>query len=113
MISFAKLLIGLMKKTTILFFFLIFCSNTILAQEKSIYDAIKKHQIADTSYTPDPSISDALNNALVIVTPIKKKSISELLLNKLSLGVSYGISEFKGDIKQDGFINSKNTNTLF
>jgi len=113
MISFAKLLIGLMKKTTILFFFLIFCSNTILAQEKSIYDAIKKHQITDTSYTPDPSISDALNNALVIVTPIKKKSISELLLNKLSLGVSYGISEFKGDIKQDGFINSKNTNTLY
>mgnify|MGYP001410168370 CR=1 FL=1 len=113
MISFAKLLIDLMKKTTILFFFLIFCSNTILGQENSIYDAIKKRQIIDTSYAPDLSTSDALNNTLVTFTPIKKKSISELFLNNLSLGVSYGISEFKGDIKQDGFINSTNTNTLY
>jgi len=31
----------------------------------------------------------------------------------LSLGISYGISEFKGDIKQDGFINSNNTNISY
>jgi len=104
---------NLMKTTISLFFLLISCSNTILGQENSIYDAIKEKQIIDTSSTLDISTSDALNNNLVTFTPIKKKSISELFLNNLSLGVSYGISEFKGDIKQDGFINSKNTNTLY
>lgn len=102
-----------MKKTTILFFFLISCSNTIFAQENAIYDAIKEKQIIDTSSTLDLSTSDALNNNLEIFTQIKKKSTSELLFNNLSLGVSYGISEFKGDIKEDGFINSNNTNSLY
>ena len=102
-----------MKKTTILFFFLISCSHTILGQENSIYDAIKEKQIIDTSSTLDLSISDALNNNLGIFTYIKKKSTAALFLNNLSLGVSYGISEFKGDIKDDGFINSNNTNHLY
>jgi len=112
MISFAKLLIDLMKKTTSLFFFLILCSNIIFGQEHSISDAIQKHQIIDTSYTPDLSISDALNNSLGLFSSIKKKSISlgiaESFFNNLSLGISYGISEFKGDIKEGG-----NTNKLY
>ena len=99
-----------MKKTTILFFFLIFCSNIILAQENSIHDTIKEKQIINTDHL---SISDALNNNLRIFTQIKKEFTSELLFNNLSLGVSYGISEFKGDIKEDGFINSNNTNSLY
>ena len=104
---------NLMKTKISLFLLLISCSNTILGQENSIYDAIKEKQIIDTSSTLDISTSDALNNNLVTFTPIKKKSISELFLNNLSLGVSYGISEFKGDIKQDGFSNPDNMNTAY
>ena len=104
---------NLMKTIISLFFLLISCSNTILGQENSIYDAIKEKQIIDTSSTLDISTSDALNNNLVTFTPIKKKSISKLFLNNLSLGVSYGISEFKGDIKQDGFSNPDNMNIAY
>ena len=104
---------NLMKTKISLFLLLISCSNTILGQENSIYDAIKEKQIIDTSSTLDISTSDALNNNLVTFTPIKKESISELFLNNLSLGVSYGISEFKGDIKQDGFSNPDNMNTAY
>ncbi len=104
---------NLMKTTISLFFLLIFCSNTIIGQENSIYDAIKEKQIIDTSSALDISTSEALNNNLVTFTHIKKKSISKFFLNNLSLGVSYGISEFKGDIKQDGFSNPDNMNIAY
>ena len=102
-----------MKTTISVFFFLIFCSNIIFGQENAIFNAMKEKQIIDTSSTLEISIADALNNNIVAFTPIKKKSSSELFLNNLSIGVSYGISEFRGDIKQDGFINTSNLNTAY
>jgi len=102
-----------MRPTISLFFFLIAYSNITFGQESAIFNAMKEKQIINISSVSDLSVSDALNHNLARAIYINQKDISELFLNNFSLGISYGISEFKGDIKQDGFINSNNTNISY
>ena len=100
-------------KRIIFFVFLPCFVSVSFSQENSISDAIKKNKITFPVTNSESSIDTILNNNLAKIESKDQKSISDLFLNDLSIGVSYGISEFRGDIKQDGFINSDNTANLY
>lgn len=47
------------------------------------------------------------------IISLDKESIVDFIKNDMSWRLSYGITEFQGDLKQEGFLNSNNTSTSY
>jgi len=103
----------MISKRIILFVLLSCFLSVSFSQENAISNAIKKNKITFSDTKSESAVADLLNNNLDTIESKNQKHILELFLNNLSIGVSYGISEFQGDIKEDGFINTNNTNNLY
>ena len=87
------------KKNILLVVVLVCCFGLLYAQDNAIKQ--DKLRINSNAVKVENSISDSLNNNLA------------MFFDNFSVGLNYGISEFNGDIKEKGFINTSNLNTVY
>ena len=96
-----------MKRFFLLFIVFFFFVFFLYSQENAISKAIKNQQTLDA--INENTVSENINANIALKLKksedaIQKKSI----LSNWSLGIGYGINEFRGDIKQEGFLNAVN-----
>lgn len=114
MIRFVLFIIYRMSILKVVFTILFSCYvGIVFSQEDAIYNAIKKKKHIEKDVAGENVLSDALNNNPVMIDSKEKNSLLNMFLADFSIAVSYGITEFKGDIKAEGFLNRDNLNTAY
>jgi len=87
------------KKSTPLAVGFLCCFGLLYAQENTIKQ--DKSRINSNVVKVEDSTTDSLNNNLA------------MFFDNFSVGLNYGISEFNGDIREKGFMNSSNLSTAY
>ena len=101
-----------MKRFSLLFIVFFFFGFFVYSQENAISKAVKNQQVLDT--INENTVSENINaNTALKLKGNEDSNQKRSILSNWGLGFGFGINEFRGDIKQEGFLKEVNLNYTF